>query len=159
MNRRGGKIAAFTVFEATVVVAIIGILLTIVSTSVNRFNEQLKNTSDLNQKLNDFYMIRSGIMTSYYFADSIACQANRLTFFKDEDSTVYRIEEGNLLIQKGNSARTFNVPVEEIGNTEMNGNLYVKLEFIWTPKNIEIRLPRYSFPEQSVNAFFKNIHG
>lgn len=159
MNRKEGKIAAFTVFEAAVVVAIIGILLTIVSTSINRFNEQLKNTADLNEKLNDFYMIRSGIMTNYYYADSIACQSNKLVFYKNEDSTVYQVSEGNLVIKKGNSVRALNVPVEEIGNMEKDGNAYMKLEFIWTPENIEIRLPRYSFPVQSVNAFFKNIHG
>jgi hypothetical protein len=159
MNSKEGKIAGFTVFEATVVVVIIGILMTIVSVSVNRFNEQLKNTADLNQKLNDFYMVRSGVYTNYYSSDSLACQNNRLVFYRENDSTVYSIDEGKLAIELNNNLKKISLPVEEIGNTEMNGKQYVKMEFIWTPRNLQIRLPRYSFPEQSVNAFFKNING
>lgn len=104
-------------------------------------------------------MIRTGILANYYSADSIGCEFNRITFYSKNDSSVYSIHDGFLAIQKNNTTRTFNLPIAEIGEAEMNDRQYVRIEFIWTPENIQIRLPRYSFPSQSVNAFFKKING
>ena len=158
MSKSSSKIASFTVFEATVVVAIIGILLTIVSTSINRFNEQLKNRSLIAERMNAMLMLRSTLHTQYYDADSLNCSPGNLVLYKNADSVVYRSIDGQLSIQKGSRQDLFDLEVHNLDKEQIEEQSFITLELNWTPENVKIRLPERAFPVQRINPFFKKAN-
>ena len=93
---------AFTIFEVTVVMAIMGVLISIISLSLNRFNEQLKTGNDIGIEMNHFRAIRSTMWREFYTSDSISMIDNELNLYIKSSTIKYKVE-GDLLHRKTNA--------------------------------------------------------
>ncbi|MDG1332923.1 MAG: hypothetical protein P8P74_11385, partial [Crocinitomicaceae bacterium] len=101
MNKKEEHIDAFTIFEVTVVLAIMGVLIGLIATSVNRFNEQLKMTGDINQELNEWFAFRSNLWSELYACDSIQSVDQELTLFAQNRVIKYKLEDEDVLRSNG----------------------------------------------------------
>ena len=95
------KIKAFSLFEVTVALAILSILLTIITVALNRFNEQIKLSSDVHQELNNFYIVRSNLWRELYESDSMFCSNDELKIFNKTQEIDYFIEDESLFRKLG----------------------------------------------------------
>jgi len=94
--RPANNIAAFTLFEVTMVLAIMGILVSIIAITLNRFNEQLKNSTQVQAELNDWYLFRSNLWRELYQSDSLKLDKDILAIYNSSDSILYTIENDTL---------------------------------------------------------------
>lgn len=151
------SIPSFTIFEVTMVLAIMSILVMIVSTSINRFNEQLKVVDDIKAELNYFHVVRANIWKDLYLADSISMVNNQLIISQGDIKQGYKIEEG--LLYRKNNSDWFNLAIEATSifkSTEENTPVF-HIVFPW--KSNEIDLEYYYKPsiDRSVNAYFDGL--
>ena len=77
-------------------------IISIIAVSFNRFNEQLKSSSEIHAELNTFFAFRSNLWNELYTSDSIQYQSNQVTIFKNNKFIEYRIED-DLLERKAES--------------------------------------------------------
>jgi hypothetical protein len=101
MNRRNG-VSAFTIFEVTIVLGLMSAIISIIAISFNRFNEQLKNSSEIHAELNTFFAFRSNLWNELYTSDSIVYQKNQVIIYNNDKLVEYRIED-DLLERKADS--------------------------------------------------------
>jgi hypothetical protein len=153
------KIQAFTIFEITVVIALMGVLVTIISVSLNRFNEQLKLNSELQGELNYWMMARANLWTEYYNADSLAFDGKVVTVFQKE-RTLYLKEEDDFLYRKENNQdwKSMNIPLDRI---EENGEKEKQfIRFTFPLKNELMELDYYKRPNKRVivNNYFDRLN-
>jgi hypothetical protein len=90
---RKNSVSAFTIFEVTIVLGLMSAIISIIAVSFNRFNEQLKNSSEIHAELNTFFAFRANLWNELYTSDSIVCQKNQVIIFKNNKAVEYRIEE------------------------------------------------------------------
>ena len=95
----GVRVHSFTIFEVTVVLAILSVLITIVSVSINRFNEQMKITSTIQEELNTFYAFRSNLWHEFYRADSIQLNENEVHIYSKNHLICYK-KQADFLVRK-----------------------------------------------------------
>lgn len=87
------SISAFTIFEVTIVLGLMSTIIAIIAVSINRFNEQMKTSSDIHQELNTFFAFRSNLWNELYTSDSIQYESKQIHIFKNGKPIEYRIED------------------------------------------------------------------
>ncbi len=151
-------IAAFTLFEVTVVLAIMSIMLTIISVSLNRFGEQIKNSSDVHQELNHFYIVRSNLWRELYESDSLLCTENRLTIYTAGREIEYRAEDENLLRKELRSEPVnMEQPVESIKQVEKDGEQIIEISFIWKDELMKLTYLNKAQLDVKINRYFETL--
>jgi len=101
-TNRKNSVSAFTIFEVTIVLGLMSAIISIIAVSFNRFNEQLKSSSEIHQELNTFFAFRSNLWNELYTSDSIQYQKNQVIIFKNNKMVEYRIAD-DLLERKAES--------------------------------------------------------
>ena len=156
---RGNKhIAAFTLFEVTVVLAIMSIMLTIVTVALNRFNEQIKNSSKIHQELNHFYIVRSNLWRELYESDSLFCEQNRLQIFTQGNKIEYFVED-ELLQRKDLRAESenMNLAVESIKTVEKEKEQVIEIAFIWKEEIMKLTYLNKAHLDSKINRYFEEL--
>ena len=151
-------IAAFTLFEVTVVLAIMSILLTIVTVSLNRFNEQVKNSSEIHQELNHFYIVRSNLWRELYESDSLICTQNRLQIYTSGQVVEYFTED-EILQRKSlrSEAEDMKLAVESIKNTDRDGEQLIEIAFIWKEELMKLTYLNKAHLDSKINRYFEEL--
>ncbi|MCE3297042.1 MAG: hypothetical protein K0R65_2756 [Crocinitomicaceae bacterium] len=151
-------IKAFTLFEVTVVLAIMSIMLTIISVSLNRFNEQIKNSSEIHQELNHFYIVRSNLWRELYESDSLTCDQNTLQIYKGTDRVDYTIED-ELLQRKSlrSEIENMNLAVESIKTVEKDGEQLIEIAFIWKEEIMKLSYLNKAHLDLKINRYFEEL--
>ena len=90
---RENSVTAFTIFEVTIVLGLMSAIISIIAVSFNRFNEQLKSSSEIHAELNTFFAFRSNLWNELYTSDSIQYHSNQVIIFKNNKLVEYRIED------------------------------------------------------------------
>ena len=151
------KIDGFTIMEVLVVVAIMSVLISIIATTMNRFNEQLKFSGDIHQELNEWFAFRSNLWKELYAADSIRMEDNSLVIYTPQKNVRYRVEEEQLMrYQKGDWQPT-NIQAESIYIQPTGADRMVTFDFLW--KGDIMPLNYYYRPaiNNRINAYFESI--
>lgn len=156
--KRNRYIAAFTLFEVTVVLAIMSILLTIVTVSLNRFNEQIKNSSEIHQELNHFYIVRSNLWRELYESDSLLCGQNRLQIFTAGQVVEYFTED-EILLRKSlrSEEENMKLAVESIKTVEKNGEEVIEISFIWKEELMKLSYLNKAHLDLKINRYFEEL--
>lgn len=90
------SIPAFTIYEILVSIAIMAIILSLVNSTINKFQQQLFISSEINQKVNDFLIIRSNLWRECYLSDSLSSSNDTLYIFSKNQSTKYFLKNDSL---------------------------------------------------------------
>lgn len=78
-----------------------GVLIGLIAVSVNRFNEQLKMTGDVNQELNEWFAFRSNLWSELYTCDSITTQEGELLMYINGKTIKYKLDEDKVMRSTG----------------------------------------------------------
>lgn len=157
MSKKRAHIDAFTIFEVTVVVAIMGILITIISSTLNRFNEQLKFSNDVHQELNEWFAFRSNLWKELYTADSIRQTGKEIEFFLEDRVVKYKAEDEQLLRFQSGQWKETPMLVERIGVLRDEEEVNVIFDFLW--KGQVMTLDYYYKPDikNEINSYFDHL--
>lgn len=157
MRSKAHHIKAFTVFEVTVVIAIMGILLTIITTALNRFNELVKQSSEVNQELNHFYAIRSNLWRELYEADSLKQEKNQLQLYFGTYTVQYEVKEEKLYRKTQQNSQELGLDILGIESEESQRGKRIKFRFIWKDEEMQLTYLYSAKPNQQINAYFQDL--
>lgn len=149
------KLGGFTILEVVVVIAILGILVSIVSRSLNRFNDQIHFGFNFTQELSDIQSVRSSIWSLVHEADSIQIEGQILSFFKDEMHS-FNSQNGILYKRSGENWLSQNVKCEEITTSSKNGDTYVTIPLKLREKSLNIVFIKDKDVAGRINTYFKS---
>lgn len=160
-NSSNHRIKSFTILEALVVIAMIGLLISIITSSLNNFSKQLKVTSDISDEITSFRLLRSTIWSDLYNSDSTYIVDETIYIKKNEEQISYSSTQGRLVRHSNNDVDEFNVFIDKIGITTKDENHFVSLNFILGGQNIEMIYPLESNLKQRIQHYFnkKNLNG
>ena len=158
MIKQSNYISAFTLFEVTMVLAIMGILVSIIAITLNRFNEQLKNSTLIQAELNDWYLFRSNLWRELYQSDSLKLDKDILAIYHSSDSVLYTIEDDTLKRKSGKldwASTHFEASGlrEEI---EDGKNIFV-FEFPWKNEVMHLRYSSKKTIKNQVDTYFDSL--
>lgn len=157
MSKSQQHISAFTLFEVTVVLAIMGVLIGLIATSINRFNEQLKMTSDLNQELNEWFAFRSNLWSELYACDSIQSNNQEIVLFAKQRIIKYKLEDEDVMRSNGADWQTTKAKAESIRLESEDDHKTVIFDFKW--KGDLMTLSYYFQPDvkNKINDYFAQL--
>lgn len=151
------KLKAFSLFEVTVALAILSILLTIITVALNRFNEQIKLSSDIRQELNDFYVVRSNLWRELYESDSLLCENNELKIISGDLETLYFIEDERLFRKKDDQVMDLKIPIESISEVEEGKKIRIVFSFIWKEEIMKLSYLKRANLDKQINQYFEEL--
>jgi competence protein ComGF len=154
---RKHEIKAFTIFEITVVLALLSIITTIIFVSLNRFSEQLKISSELNYELNEWFAFRSNFWRELYTADSINLKDNEVIIFSDNRIVCYR-ERNEILERKTNDQwKPLEIKLESIVSNSIEGGTAIHFNFIWKEEIMKLSFMQLNSVKQMINNHFNEL--
>lgn len=158
MMRPTNNIAAFTLFEVTMVLAIMGILVSIIAITLNRFNEQLKNSTQVQAELNDWYLFRSNLWRELYQSDSLKLNNDILAIYHSSDSVLYTIEDDTLKRKSGKQDWA-STHFEASGLREeiLGGKHQFVFEFPWKNEVMHLRYSIKKTIKNQVDTYFDSL--
>lgn len=150
-------IPSFTIFEITMVMAIMGVIITIVTISMTRFNEQLKMTGDVNQELNDWYAFRSNLWNELYTMDSVRMKEQHMFLYTEGKEVVYRVEDESFQRRMGENWIETGQEVSSLRLDEQKDGTHVVFDFEWKGETMTIDYLYRPDVRTSINAYFDQL--
>lgn len=140
------------------VLAIMGVLITIISLSLNRFNEQMKFTSDVQQELNVWYRFRSNLWKEFYHADSMKMETGELILWDKNETVNYKVEE-DTLYRKGNKLdwQSTRFSAGTLRQEEINGDLLYAIDFNWKGELMTFNYLNHESPKNKIDKYFESL--
>lgn len=134
-----------------------GVLIGLIAVSINRFNEQLKMTGDLNQELNEWFAFRSNLWSELYACDSLRSNEGELALFTDNGAIKYRLDEEELMRSNGNNWISTKMEAESIRLEKEDDQTTIIFDFIW--KGELMTLSYYFEPDvkNKINDYFAQL--
>jgi len=151
------KMNAFTIFEVTVVLAIMSVLITIIFTSLNRFNERLKIANDISMELNSWRSIRSAIWRECYTADSMSCRNNELHLNLDDRVIQYKVQDDNLHRRQGDDWVDLKINAEAIYPETKNEVTVYHIDFLWKQEVMALSYHDQPAIAARINNYFNDL--
>lgn len=159
------RIPAFTIFEVTVVLAILGVLMTIISVALNRFNEQLKVNGQIHAELNQWMLVRANLWKEYYASDSLDFSGGEAIIYQKQRSIRYAAQDGMLMRKElPNMGATdsewveMGVEAESIREEETETGRYLIFSFPWKGDLMELRYYCNGDNRARVNEYFEQLN-
>lgn len=151
------RVSAFTIFEVTIVLAVMSTLISIIAVSLNRFNEQLKMSSDIRIELNEWYAVRSVIWKDFYAADSVEMVANEMHIHTADGLRSYRISEGILERSNGAAWISMRMETEELYIDTLRSAEVCHMGFMWKEKPMDLRFAFQPGVDVRINRYFEQL--
>ncbi len=152
------SVPAFTIFEVTVVLAIMSLLISLMASSLNRFNEQLKVSTDVHAELNHWYAVRASIWQDFYQADSILMEAGAMYLYRDEGVASYRVSEGTLERSSGADWMSMDISAESVYMEEKQGASICHVVIEWKDRPMDLRYHFQPAIDLGINNYFNTLH-
>lgn len=150
------RVSAFTILEVVIVLSIMSVLITIIAVATNRFQEQLKQTSTIQQSLNQFYAIRSELWYELYTSDSIHVENKQATLYLPKREVSYKIEDDTLYQSTNEDWRSLHIAMLDIQETRENETQKVTFTFDWKDEPMELSYYTQHGLKQKMDVFFEN---
>lgn len=157
--KRTARVKAFTIFELTVVLALLSVIVTIISWSLNRFNEQIKNSSVIHTELNQWFAFRSNLWHELYNADSLVCGAQSVSIFKGGTSIDYRVAGETLERRNQYEWGATAMEIESINREVLPDGILVHFNFKWKGELMELSFKQFSQVKEIINHYFETSDG
>ncbi len=166
---RLSAVPSFTILEVTIVVAILSVLVTIITLTLNRFNEQLKINREIQQELNNWMLVRSNFWTEYHLSDSIDVVSQSLVFYQPHRSVFYRPEEERLVRKERSSTvpasapdpdewREMNVEISSIRKETAGEDEVIILSFPLKGEEMQLRFLKQKSKAGAVNHYYEQLN-
>ncbi len=152
------KVSAFTIFEVTVVLAIMSVLITIVSASMNRFNEQLKISTDVHEELNQWRSVRSVIWSDFYRADSIQLQSGELAIYTAQNQVSYKVQDEHLYRSNTLEWVDLGIEAESIYEEEKSNARVFHILFPWKGESMDLSYHYQPGIDLKMNDYFDKLN-
>jgi type II secretory pathway pseudopilin PulG len=149
------SVSAFTILEVVIVLSIMSVLITIVAISTNRFQEQLKETTKIQDELNQFYAIRSQLWYEFYTSDSIQTEPNYLHLFTGEESVSYFIEHDTLYRKKEEQVKSLHIAMQGIESSLFEEQRKVALIFNWKDAPLRLEYVQPGGLKNKIDTYFE----
>jgi hypothetical protein len=150
-------ITAFTLFETTIVLAIMGVLISIVFLSLNRFNEQLKLNSAIQSELNNWYRFRSNLWKELYHSDSLRMEMGSVHVHIGERTVAYKIEDDTLYRKGVEDWESTGFAAETIRMEEMNEDREYFFDFTWKGEIMTLSYIDHKTPKEKIDSYFEAL--
>lgn len=150
------KIAAFSLLEVTIVIALTGMVFSIFFSALNRFNEQITLDVGLKNELNHWFAVRSVLWKDLDAADSLHVINGELHIFQSNKTIQYVVENELLVKKSGKAVSNTSIKINEIREIMDQGERCVELQVVWKARNLPIVFPLISNAENKINQYFKN---
>ncbi len=155
MNRTSQhSISAFTIFEVTVVLAIMSIVVSMVAFSVQRLFHQMQVTEEIHAELNNFYKVRSMLWYDCATADSIVFQEQRFLAYSDGNPVLYHVDEDVLYRNQSGVDQELNIEIRSIEKQEVEQGSEIVLSFDWKGEPLEWRFFNRPDVADGINQYF-----
>jgi len=158
-NQKKHSINAFTIFEVTVVLAIMSVLVTMVTFSVNRLFDQMKVSEELHGELNDFYRVRSTLWYDCITADSVVCKNGTMLAYKKERTVHYTIDNEVLFRTQNGEKQELNVRAESITTEDTDEGEEIVVTLDWKGEPLLWKFFNLPNVAQGVNQYFDDRDG
>lgn len=152
------KIVAFSIMEVLIVLALSGIIISLVAFAINRLNEQIAKNMNLQNELIQIQTIRTIVFNDFHQSDSIHFIDGKVTFWKMEGRIEYKHIQPHILNRqfiKGQNGVLQNVSYKQecigINKTEEN----INFEFLLKGDIISVTIPLSKDLSTEVNNFFE----
>lgn len=150
------RVSAFTILEVVIVLSIMSVLITIIAVATNRFQEQLKQTSTIQESLNQFYAIRSELWYELYTSDSIHVENKQATLYLPKRTVSYKMEDDTLYQSTNEDWRSLHIAMLDIQETRENETQKVTFTFDWKDEPMELSYYTQHGLKQKMDVFFEN---
>lgn len=160
MQRKKNEIQlpAFTVFEVTVVLALLSTIITIISVALNRFSEQLKNSAEVHQELNDWFAFRSVLWKELYTSDSVAFIHQEAHIYSGSRDIAYRAENEWLERKSGQEWVSTGIALESIeSKPEEKGGMLV-FHFKWKDGIMDLSYRQAARVKDKIDRYFEEAN-
>lgn len=158
-NQEKHIIPAFTIFEVTIVLAIMGVIVSMVAFSVQRLFNQMQVTEELHAELNNFYQVRSTLWYDCSTADSVVFNSSRIYTYKKGLPTIYFIEEDVFYRSVEGRSQELKVAVRGLSNNILEDGEEIVITFDWKGDPMEWRFFNRPDFAESVNQYFDKRNG
>lgn len=155
MSKDKHIVPAFTIFEVTVVVAIMSVIISIIAVTVNRFNEQLKVSTDLSGELNEWYAFRSNLWREFYLSDSIRMKEGVCSIYGKDKEVSYRISNDHLARSTGGDWNSTGFEMESIKHNEREQRF--DFNFQWKGEVMTMSYPDKPSIKASIDNYFARL--
>lgn len=152
-------IPAFTIFEVTIVLAIISVIVSMVAFSVQRLFNQMQVTEEIHAELNNFYKVRSMLWYDCVTADSIVIQEQQFITYSEGVPVQYRVEDDVLYRNQNGLDQELNLEVRGLENKDVDGGSELVMTFDWKGEPLEWRFFNRPDVSEEVNAYFDKRDG
>ncbi|MCR9171950.1 MAG: hypothetical protein NXI10_05635 [bacterium] len=152
-------VPAFTIFEVTVVLAIMSVVVSMVAFSTQSLFKQMKVTEDIHAELNNFYKVRSMLWYDCVMADSITFQENEFLAFTNGVPVQYRVEEDRLYRNQDGQDRDLNLDILSLEKMDVDAGSDIILTFDWKGEPLEWRFFNLPNLADGVNQYFDTRDG
>jgi len=152
-------IPAFTLFEITVVIGIMSVLITIITLSLNRFNEQLKQSANMQNELNQWYQFRSNLWRELYLSDSLVLDKEILSVYKGKVAVQYKVDE-ELMYRKSTSTdwQNTNIPTETIKEEITDDKRFLAFNFLWKGDLLKLTYLCQESSKNKIDNYFETLN-
>jgi competence protein ComGF len=157
VNKRASHIDAFTIFEVTVVIAIMSVIIGLIAISMNRFNEQLKVSSDLSVELNEWFAFRANLWNELYETDSVTYKNNELQLVQNERAVGYKLDGDQLLRSQTGQWIDTKMEASEIGIHEEDRRINVFFDFHWKGEIMTLSYLVEPDSKAKINSYFETL--
>ena len=148
------RMAAFSILEVTVVLALMALLSALFFGALNRFSEQVAGETKIKNELNDWFAVRAHLWDALDTADSVLVRDNTATLWKTGDPMTYRIENDSLVRISGEETVSLKAEITEIRQDDRSGTRYIVFAFRWKNDDMELSYPLKAGPAERVNTYF-----
>jgi len=147
-------IPAFTIFEVTIVLAIMSVIVSMVAFSVQRLFHQMQVTEEIHAELNNFYQVRSTLWYDCITADSIVIQDQHFLTYSNGVAVQYQVAEEALFRNQNGLDKDLNVEVRSLESREVEGGSELVLTFDWKGEPLEWRFFNRPDVADGINQYF-----
>ena len=156
MNRVSNRrLKAFTILELTVVLAVLSVLVTIIAVALNRFNEQLKNSSEIHAELNEWFAFRSNLWSELYHADSVVCKKSEVSIFKSRQEIAYRAEDEMLERKTNGDWTSTGIFIENIEDEPAEDGGTITFNFMWKNEIMKLSYQKIPKAKDIIDRYFE----
>ena len=149
-------IKGFTILEVVVVIAILGIIVTIVSRSLNRFGDQIQIGLSYTEELSKFQSTRSTIWSFIHDSDSVNIESSVVSFYKNGE--VHSFTSQNAILHKkvGGNWVSQLVGCEEISVNTKHERTYVTIPLLLNEKVANVVFMKDKDIAGKINSFYNS---
>lgn len=148
------RLAAFSILEVTVVIALMALLSGLFFAALNRFNEQVRNETTIKNELNNWFAVRSNLWRELDESDSIHVEKDKALIYIAGKPTEYSISNDKLVRTVGETVTPFDIEMAAIRQEKHGKSECVDFRVLWKNEEMLLSYPLKSDLADRMNTYF-----